>query len=195
MPTGYTTSIYNGKKVSFRDFALSCARAFGAAIHQRDDNASDQIKLRELDGYHSKELEKLEKQGRPNPSKAEFIEQKKAEIKEHKKTISKAKKLKQSYENMLEQTRKWQPPTPEHERLKEFMIEQLESSIQNDCPIDYYETKIKQTESMTYKEYIKILCEKYDWSLSYHTKGIEKEKQSVERANAWITSLHKSLES
>ncbi len=31
MPTGYTTDIYNGKKVAFKDFALNCARALALA--------------------------------------------------------------------------------------------------------------------------------------------------------------------
>ena len=40
MATGYTMDIYDGKNVSFEDFCLSCARAFGACILQRDDNTS-----------------------------------------------------------------------------------------------------------------------------------------------------------
>jgi hypothetical protein len=32
MPTGYTAAIYEGKKVSGKDFLLTCARAFGALI-------------------------------------------------------------------------------------------------------------------------------------------------------------------
>ena len=49
MPTGYTTDIYNGKDVTFKDFALKCARAFGACIHQREDNIDDLPKLKKHD--------------------------------------------------------------------------------------------------------------------------------------------------
>lgn len=38
MPTGYTADIKDG--ITFRDFALRCARAFGATIMQRDEDIS-----------------------------------------------------------------------------------------------------------------------------------------------------------
>src|SRR5687768_6886698 len=37
MPTGYTHPVVDGKITEFNDFALSCARAFGALITMRDD--------------------------------------------------------------------------------------------------------------------------------------------------------------
>jgi len=37
MPSGFTSDIYDGKKITFKDFTLKCARAFGACIHLRDD--------------------------------------------------------------------------------------------------------------------------------------------------------------
>lgn len=37
MPTGYTNRIQNGEITEFKDFALACARAFGALISMRDD--------------------------------------------------------------------------------------------------------------------------------------------------------------
>lgn len=45
MPSCYTSDIADGKDVSFNDFVLKCARAFGACIEQRDDNANDKPKL------------------------------------------------------------------------------------------------------------------------------------------------------
>ena len=53
MPTGYTTDIYNGKDVSFRDFALTCARQFGACIMQRDDPADEKPKIMPEESYHT----------------------------------------------------------------------------------------------------------------------------------------------
>src|SRR6185437_5714856 len=37
MPTGYTYPVTDGKITQFNDFAMSCARAFGALISMRDD--------------------------------------------------------------------------------------------------------------------------------------------------------------
>lgn len=36
MATAYTQGIINGKINTFKEFALVCARAFGAAAHMRD---------------------------------------------------------------------------------------------------------------------------------------------------------------
>ena len=32
MPTGYTIDLYEGKEVTFEEFVMKCARAFGALI-------------------------------------------------------------------------------------------------------------------------------------------------------------------
>lgn len=37
MPTGYTYPVCEGKITEFPDFALSCARAFGALISMREE--------------------------------------------------------------------------------------------------------------------------------------------------------------
>ena len=37
MPTGYTLDLYNGKDITFEEFVLKCARAFGALIDMRDE--------------------------------------------------------------------------------------------------------------------------------------------------------------
>ena len=71
MPTGYTEDIYNGKDVTFKDFALKCARAFGACVHQRDDDANDPPKLREPNtGYYEERLKKAK--AFKKPTKAEY---------------------------------------------------------------------------------------------------------------------------
>ena len=39
MATGYTYPVVEGKITEFSEFALGCARAFGAFMHMRDDNS------------------------------------------------------------------------------------------------------------------------------------------------------------
>jgi hypothetical protein len=43
MPTGYTNKIYNGDKVTFPEYALTCARAFDALVMMRDDDNDAEI--------------------------------------------------------------------------------------------------------------------------------------------------------
>ena len=45
MPTGYTSDLYEGKNISFTEFALQCSRAFGATIDQRDDGRDAPLRL------------------------------------------------------------------------------------------------------------------------------------------------------
>ena len=55
MATGYTHSIKND--ITFEQFALLCARAFGACIEMRDDPTDKPIpKKFKVDSYHAKEL-------------------------------------------------------------------------------------------------------------------------------------------
>ena len=46
MPTGYTADIQDGTTTDLRDFALACARNFGAVIHMRDEPRDAPIPLR-----------------------------------------------------------------------------------------------------------------------------------------------------
>ena len=62
MPTGYTLDLYDGKDITFEEFALRCARAFGALISMRDEPIDAPIPERfEPSDYHLKELEKAKK--------------------------------------------------------------------------------------------------------------------------------------
>ena len=71
MPTGYTEDIYNGKDVTFKDFALKCARAFGACVHQREDNIDDPPRLKIADtSYYEEKLKKAK--AFKKPTKAEY---------------------------------------------------------------------------------------------------------------------------
>ena len=57
MPTGYTLELYDGKDITFEEFVLKCARAFGALINMRDEPRDAPIPERfEPSYYHLKEL-------------------------------------------------------------------------------------------------------------------------------------------
>jgi hypothetical protein len=59
MPTGFTADICKGAEVSFEDFAMTCARAFGALYSMRDEPMDAPIpETFVASGYHADELEK-----------------------------------------------------------------------------------------------------------------------------------------
>lgn len=197
MPTGYTAAVANGQ--SFEDFALGCARAFGACLYQRDDPMSDKPKLREESDYHTKRL--LEDSAELGAFLTMDEEQKLAagiELREE--AIANAQKymndkivLKSQYDAMIDKARKWYPPTPDHTKLKLFMIEQLQSSIDFDCNISYYIEELEKKTKMTPLDFYNEKVSKLEWSVRYHEEELEKERKRMEESNDWILELYKSL--
>lgn len=59
MPTGYTQDLADGKDVTFEQFAMKCARAFGALIEMRDEPMDAEIpKKFTTPPYYSERLER-----------------------------------------------------------------------------------------------------------------------------------------
>lgn len=192
MPTGYTSDIYDGKDVSFRKFALQCARAFGACIRQRDSSMDEEPKLIEPDiDFHTRHLDEIK--NFKKPTVAEFTKYRDERVAYCVNEIAKDAALKVKYENMLKAVSKWRPPTTNHNRLKDFMVDQLKRSIEFDCDNQYRKADLEKWRSISYKEYVKQLTQTNKDSVKYHKKAIEKEIKNVRRANAWISALFKSL--
>ena len=192
MPTGYTSDIYDGKNVTFKDFALKCSRAFGACVHQRDDDPNDPPKFREVDVKYYEDKIKSAKAFK-KPTKAEYNEYLSKATKRIENQIKKNKKLAVDYTNLLNQAKAWNPPTKEHERFKEFMIEQLQTSLDHDCGTEYYERELESIKTITYTEYCKEVKDSSNRDIKYYTEAMEKEKNSVTNSNKWLTNLIESL--
>jgi hypothetical protein len=191
MPTGYTTDIYNGKEVTFKDFALNCARAFGACIMQRDDPADEKPKIQPEESYHTKALKKLGKFKKPSKKQFEtFINR---SIADNKKIINKNKVLEKAYAQMIEQAAKWTPPTTEHEALKDFMLKQLVQSKQWDCGVDSYESELVSLSVMTYEDYVERQKQMYIYNCKYHEEHLIKDITLIKQRNKWIEDLYNSL--
>jgi hypothetical protein len=191
MPTGYTTDIYNGKDVSFRDFALTCARQFGACIMQRDDPADEKPKIMPEESYHADKLKEVGKFKKP--TKTQFNNYIKKQIAYYKESINGKKKLQKAYAAKIKEARNWNPPTSDHEGLKKFMIAQLTESMEFDCKIDSYETELKKLNEMTYNDYLIQEKENHKWLIKYHTEYLEKDLNTIRQRNKWIQDLYNSL--
>lgn len=198
MPTGLTAKIYNGEEISFKDFALLCARQFGALVHMRDEDLDAPITQREPDTYYLEELNETKKkleEFKANPPTKEFLakewkevlERLKKEDAEHNK---KASELRLRYLEMLRQVQAWVPPTKEHTKLKEFMIKQLEDSIRWDCTVSDYADKF-----VTVDKYIEnsLSSEPLEKDVEYYQKEWDKQVRRCEEANKWVEDLIKSL--
>ena len=192
MPTGYTHNIKDG--ISFKKFALQCARAFGALIEMRDEPFDAEIPDEiEVDDFHKraiksskKELEQLLKMSREEIEKACETDFQKS-MKDWNETNKEKSDLLAKYNQKLLEAKAWIPPTEDHKGLKDFMIQQITDSIK--CDYDF----ISKPKKNTVENYLERKKESLLWSINYHTEQHEKAVKSAEGRTAWIRDLKKSL--
>jgi len=194
MPTCYTLDLYDGKDLTFEEFVLRCARAFGALISMRDESIDTPIPERfEPSDYHLKELEKAKKRLKEikkwNEEKAEQEAERAYQevLKRREEFIEKNKLIRKRYEDMLSKVQKWKPPTIEHESLKQFMIQQLVESIEFDCFVP------EMPQRLSGKEYKEQQIKKALNDIDYHEKEYAEEVNRVHERNKWLLSLRESL--
>jgi hypothetical protein len=138
MPTGYTAPIADG--ITFEQYALSCARAFGALVTMRDEPASAPIPDRfDPSNHHQQALERThtELNRLLGLSAEQIAEEAQKDFQErlgsHSKRMQRAADLRVKYEEMLAHVRAWKSPSPDHDQYKAFMESQISDSIKWDC--------------------------------------------------------------
>lgn len=197
MPTGYTAGVANGKITDFTEYALQCARNFGACIMLRDEPMSSEIPEFQPSDYNAKALAEAEK------TLSQFLamsesQRRELHATEHAKNIETAKRgiadkaeQRQRYEAMLAKAKAFKSPSPEHDNYAKFLVEQLESSIDFDCGTDYYEELKKP---VAFKSWQSKKIENLHKSVAYHQKAHREEIERVEGRNKWVRQLKEALE-
>jgi hypothetical protein len=196
MPSGYTAAIKDG--IDFKTFALQCARAFGALVMMRDDPADAPIPERfEPSDYHVRAIAEAQQRlneldGMPvdeagREAQAQYVK----EVQSRRDRIAENDALRVKYQAMLKQVDAWEVPTPDHEGLKKFMREQIESSIEFDCNNDYYLRTMPVLK--TPLEWRSEQVEKARRDISYHSKENAEEIGRTATRNDWVKALRESL--
>lgn len=200
MPTGYTAEIHDGKPITFPEFVMNCARAFGALALMRDDPADavipDEFKPRtdyhdEQLVKHRAELARLEVMT-PEQIVNAHADVRAGELRERTKDAVKNRDMRARYRAMLAEVEAWEPPTPDHVGLKEFMVKQITESIDFDCregteflwprlsdddPAVWYEAQIAEAKR----------------GITYATEERAKEIERAEQRTSWVRALRDSL--
>lgn len=194
MPTGYTADI--AKDITFEQYAWHCARAMGALIMMRDDPSDAPIPEKfEPSDYNAKRLAKT--QERLNwlnglslaEANGEAIKAHAAALDSHRRYESDKDSLRKKYWAMLEKVKAWTPPTADHVGFKEFMVEQIRSSIKFDCHNSYE----REPQPETGIEWRAKEVEKALKDVKYHSEEHAKEVTRNTQRNQWIASLRTSL--
>lgn len=204
MPTGYTYGIIEGKIKTFPEFAKLCMRAFGATVHMRgsDIEAKYEPQL-PAEKYYDSEIEKYNQilLKANSSSDEELINERIQELKTNKEyhltAIEKAKSASLKLIPFLEQINNWNPPTPEHEEVKNFMLEQIKETLKRDGDYSYHENAILELNNtgkiidatQIRKENIELAQK----NISYFIKSKYEDIERCKKANQWVEDFLNSL--
>ena len=201
MPTGYTAGILDGTTKDFNQFAKHCSRAF--IMHLRDEPMDSEYKKREVSDYHTKAIEKAKKELKQleSLSDEDIILQEKNKLIESKKyhldREEKNKTDKIKLESFLEKAKNYNPPTEKHQGIANFMIEQLEKTIDFDCIGNYHSTAIEtidlEIKNLNANEIRSKIKEQSDKDIAYHTKEHEADVKRCEEHNQWYEDFIENL--
>lgn len=196
MPTGYTCKVQDGSVVELKDYILGCARQFGALVHMREDGKDVDIRYREVSDYHLEELNKAYARLKEvkiitdDEIQNKIDENYDENIKSMNRMLKNKKDSQKKYSDMIEKVNNWNPPTKEHNNLKEFALKQLRDSIDWDCDLTYINQEIKKETISQYREGMVKYCLR---DIEYHSNSYKKELEAAEEANKWIDDLVNSL--
>lgn len=196
MPTGYTARVME-TDISFRQFALSCARAFGALIEMRDDDMDAPIPEEfKPSPYYAEHLaEARAEYGRlaefDADAQAEFgSREKQAALKSQREYLAKSREENASLKKMLEEVEAWAVPSPDHEKLKEFMIQQLTISFHD---LKWSEDSLQRIEEKQPIDFYNEALERALKNIPYYQKELLAEQSRVNERNEWLKQLRESL--
>lgn len=194
MPTGYTAAIKDG--ISFQQYALNCARAFGALITMRHDPSDAPIPAKfEPSDFYAQSLKKAEDQlarllaMSPDECDSAALKQYLDACEMNNVRRKENADLRNKYNAMLAEAVAWNPPTVDHEKMKEFMIEQLQSSINWDCSESYIVDPPKRSGKQWLAD---SLADCHDRIVRY-TDEHAAEVERTNKRNEWVDALRKSL--
>jgi len=196
MPTAYTQTLME-KEQPFQDFALQCARNFGALISMRDESWDAPIPDSFGPGdYNTKALAKAKKElarlvamTLPQQKKeGEVLRQ--MQITKMQEWLGKDTRANARIDAMRSKVWEWQPPSPDHVGLKDFMLDQLMISREN---TDYIHEEIRKAEDKTPMGYYADAIDRARRDVEYHTAANAKEIDRRAQQTAWVQKLKQSL--
>jgi hypothetical protein len=194
MPTGYTHAVCEGKQTEFGDFAMTCARAFGALINMRDEPMDapipEEFKPATYNATRIAEATaRLAELRAMTPAQAE-----EAAATAYAEGCKQADKYDADNDEqdrrvsvMEEKVRVWEPPTAEHTGLKTFMLEQLGMSKHGDY-------RSSRPELLTDPKWIEAQTKNAMRDLEYNSAEQAKEIERAKGRTAWVASLRASLQ-
>lgn len=192
MPTGYTAQFLDNPTMTFEQWALKCARAFGPLIHMRDSLNAEIPTVVEPSSYYRndlleaearvRELETMTLDDAAACAKREHESSKLLNIEIEERSLAEEAK----HEAMRAKVIAWEPPTPEHESLKRFMLEQIQTSQMPHYDPGPARNRTAQRWLDEERRYAaeRVALRREDW---------RKSVESAAKATKWLADLRASL--
>lgn len=194
MPTGYTAPVMDGRVKDLRTFAMNCAKAFGACISMRDDPMDAEIPDEFAPGdFYEKELTKarVELAALAAMSDAE-CESAALETYDHEVEEDRAAEARYRTEDarlnaMLAEVTVWDPPTDDHAGLKDFMVQQIKTSMNG--KFDSWRKPLR----MTGPEWRAARAARLRENVTHYASEQAKEVERACGRTEWVRNLRASL--
>lgn len=182
---------------SFEEFAMQCARNFGACVTMRDDPMDAKIPTAfKPSNYFDKRLDNAKRTVRRLEAMSKVEREKFGEKEKAKSIAAYRKMLREDREEnarlveMQSQVEKWNPPTADHIGLRVFMLEQIKVSM-NDTA--YFEGELSKEEQ---RPAIDFWVQALSWTKRDVEFTKEERRKEIERCNGrtnWVQTLRNSL--
>lgn len=197
MATGYTYKIGEEESFSFEDFVWECAKAFD--IDSRDEpdrpvrieipprTSANEEKLKEVRGRLAELVVKTDAE-----LQAEIDAAWERDEAERKVRLANEKAVHERYVAIQKRVMEWVPPTPLHERLKEFMLSQLRIGhfeMWERYGTSHMKTGEKAEAASARKDMEYMLRDE----IQYYEDKIRDEIRHANERNAYFMALNKSV--
>jgi hypothetical protein len=198
MPTGYTSDLYEGKNITFTEFALKCARGMGAAVMLRDHDFAVLPTPENVQSTNYAEQRLPEAQAALARCEALSLNDWRVETEQYNKDTRKARdeviekneRMRTAYTEMIAQVEAWEPPSEDHVPFKEFMLQQLNDSLKHDVDDNveqWYKTR-------TVEEHREATLARLRREVEYYAEEAEKDRKRNEGRAKWVQQLYESLD-
>lgn len=197
MPTGYTAVLLSNPETTFEQWALLCARAFGALVTMRDDSMDAEIPEELKPSTYAGEQAEASKikyqkllQMDPAAQQEHGAARRREAIAAIQRSISSNTAENNTLNAMLARVMQWEPPTKEHKGMKDFMMEQLRISKHNN---EWSESELQRLETKLPIEFYVDDLQSELRSISFYEKSQHEENARTASRNKWLRDLRDSL--
>jgi len=207
MPTGYTYFIENGDISTGAEFLKKCIRNFGCCIGQREDPLSAPlVSVVKPSSYYKEQYENTSKKYDEFKSKTSdeiremMHDNRDKDLSDTERYLSEQKLLRNKYLVIRKDVENWVPPTPDHEGIKRFALEQIDISIPTESELGRLEEKIYNLKNSNPEidegevgQYIIDTMKFFERDIEYYKQKMADEEERASKRTKFIQDFLSSL--